>query len=293
MTWETESGCQTFQWFRHIILCVSQLVVMSILVLRTYALYGCSRKVFVGFGGLMLGIATVFVYFLSVSGKMLFQLLSSQNWQLPPSQNKQRTNGFACIAEGAISPYACAHSRATLLPRNTAPVSISALVFAFDFLVLALTVWKTYGTAKEMRSISGRLSLVTLMFRDGSLYFFIMALAHLANLTPFDYAILMDENSGGPRQDPFVSRGEAYLSGSFSVFANCLSVTLISRLMLNLHDAAHAGVLLTGADASASIISGIICRDIPTHHSVHRLEDASQNVLFRPPYPSTITVHNA
>ncbi|KII90418.1 hypothetical protein PLICRDRAFT_38955 [Plicaturopsis crispa FD-325 SS-3] len=259
ITWNSVSGCQTFQWFRHAILCVSHVTVMIILILRTYAIYGCNRKILAVLSGFALGIGVFLVYFLSVNGKTLARLLNSEDWQLPPSLDDQRTNGFVCIAEGAITP-----------------VSIAAMLFVFDLLVLVLTVYKTYGTAKEVRSLSGRLPLVTLILRDGSLYFLLMALAYLVNMTPFDSVLLMHDNISDLRRASPVSRSEGYLSGSFSVFANCLSVTLVSRFMLNLHEAAHTGVLSTRADESASIVSGIVFRDIHAHRPPYRADGELQ-----------------
>ncbi|KAJ7459993.1 hypothetical protein B0H11DRAFT_2316078 [Mycena galericulata] len=92
-------------------------------------------------------------------------------------------------------------------------------LFAYDCLVFGLTVFKTFSTWRRTGSEADHLPIHTLILRDGALYFAAMAMANLGNIITF-YPIL---------------------SGSLSTFASCMSVTLMARLMLNLHKTSEAG----------------------------------------------------
>ncbi|KAG5734400.1 hypothetical protein E4T56_gene7159 [Termitomyces sp. T112] len=62
--------------------------------------------------------------------------------------------------------------------------------------------------------------------KDGAIYFAVMAFANLANILTFYLC--------GP-----------FMRGGLSTFASGISVTMISRLMLNLHENANAGIYST------------------------------------------------
>ncbi|KZV68351.1 hypothetical protein PENSPDRAFT_610098 [Peniophora sp. CONT] len=93
---------------------------------------------------------------------------------------------------------------------------------AFDMIIFGLTVYRTLQTRRFhdgrglLLSGSGLLDLV---WRDGAIYFVTMALANVANIVTF--YLLTDG-----------------LRGVLSTFAGCISVTMMSRLMLNLYEAA-------------------------------------------------------
>ncbi|KAJ7466812.1 hypothetical protein B0H11DRAFT_2047772 [Mycena galericulata] len=89
-------------------------------------------------------------------------------------------------------------------------------LFAYDCLVFGLTVFKTFSTWRRTGSEADHLPIHTLILRDG---LSAMAMANLGNIITF-YPIL---------------------SGSLSTFASCMSVTLMARLMLNLHKTSEAG----------------------------------------------------
>ncbi|KAJ7895536.1 hypothetical protein B0H14DRAFT_2680700 [Mycena olivaceomarginata] len=84
-------------------------------------------------------------------------------------------------------------------------------LFLFDTVVFGLTVYNAYRTGRKMIP---SLNLHALVVRDGAQTSIIMALANLANIASY-YPIL---------------------PGSLATFASCVSVTMISRLILNLHE---------------------------------------------------------
>ncbi|KAJ7053668.1 hypothetical protein C8F01DRAFT_1165815, partial [Mycena amicta] len=98
-------------------------------------------------------------------------------------------------------------------------------VFAFDAVVFAMTIYSACSTRKANGPASPT-SIQTLVVRDGALYFGIVALVNLLNIATY-----------------YVD-SELLCPGSLATIASCVSVTTISRLILNLHDyASHVGIL--------------------------------------------------
>ncbi|KAF7351722.1 hypothetical protein MSAN_01605400 [Mycena sanguinolenta] len=110
-----------------------------------------------------------------------------------------------------------------------------------DTLVFALTVRCAY--IQRRMSLRYRGTLVERMVTDGGMYFGIIVLANLANLLTF-----------------YV--GDVLLSGLLSWFTTSLSVTLLSRLMLNLHEAANVGI--DTAEPNTMELESIGFQTVPT-----------------------------
>ncbi|KAJ7481954.1 hypothetical protein FB451DRAFT_1237644 [Mycena latifolia] len=94
-------------------------------------------------------------------------------------------------------------------------------LFIFDSVIFGLTI---YNACITLRRMGTQGNLHTLVVRDGALYFGIMALANLANIATYYFA-------------------RPVSPGSLAGFANCISVTMISRLILHLHKHANVGIL--------------------------------------------------
>ncbi|KAI0766317.1 hypothetical protein BC629DRAFT_900736 [Irpex lacteus] len=107
-------------------------------------------------------------------------------------------------------------------------------LFTFDLLIFSLTIARTYNTRIRYGYGNGRtMDLVTLMVRDGAVYFGAMVLVQGANVITF-YA-------SGP-----------LLRGTLSTLASDVSVTMMSRLMLNLHrTAADNDIFATTLDPTS------------------------------------------
>ncbi|KAF8890463.1 hypothetical protein BD779DRAFT_1517895 [Infundibulicybe gibba] len=84
---------------------------------------------------------------------------------------------------------------------------------------------KTWREGRNV-AIHRRLPMITLFLRDGGIYFAVMALANLANILTFYFC--------GP-----------FLQGGLSTFSSSISVTMMSRFMLNLHETANIGIFST------------------------------------------------
>ncbi|KAJ6571465.1 hypothetical protein B0H19DRAFT_1130033 [Mycena capillaripes] len=105
-------------------------------------------------------------------------------------------------------------------------------IVAFDALIFGLTLYNAY--INRRRTIPST-SLHMIVLRDGSVYFAIMATANLANILTYYLPALVSP-------------------GSLSTFANSISVTMISRMILNLHQHANVGIMSepTGVTAQAN-----------------------------------------
>ncbi|KAG7448397.1 uncharacterized protein BT62DRAFT_1003114 [Guyanagaster necrorhizus] len=130
------------------------------------------------------------------------------------------------------------------LDRDTA-IRIAAAweaLFIYDTILFSLTLFKTY---KERRNHITP-DILSLILRDGGIYFAVMALANLSNILTFYLApvnnTFLEHNPSYPLLVPW----QPFLRGSLSSFASCISVTMMSRLMLNLHQTATIGIFSAG-----------------------------------------------
>ncbi|KAF8180677.1 hypothetical protein K438DRAFT_1841652 [Mycena galopus ATCC 62051] len=97
-----------------------------------------------------------------------------------------------------------------------------------DVVVFVFTVIRSYNQPSKIRR-----SILSYMLRDGALYFAILALVNLGNILMFYL-------------------GDPWTASSLSWFTSSLSVTMVSRLMLHLHQVADLGVL-TQHDEETSV----------------------------------------
>ncbi|KAF9029095.1 hypothetical protein BDZ89DRAFT_1065621 [Hymenopellis radicata] len=100
------------------------------------------------------------------------------------------------------------------LDRHTARRIASAweALFIYDSILFTLTILKT-----RRREPS---DVIALLVRDGAIYFAVTAIANFMNILTF-----------------YIAR--PFLRGGLSTFSSCVSVTMMSRLMLNLHENAR------------------------------------------------------
>ncbi|KAJ3768364.1 hypothetical protein FB446DRAFT_280173 [Lentinula raphanica] len=92
-------------------------------------------------------------------------------------------------------------------------------ILLFDMILFAMTLWKAYQNRGSTPYIGNkRVSTFSLLVRDGAVYFFIIASLNLANIISFHIP--------------------GRFQGNFSALMGCLSVTLVSHMMLALHKAA-------------------------------------------------------
>jgi len=178
--------CHSLQSYHQYFAVISQIMVAIILMTRTYALYDRSRYVLaltiaVAVGAIILGT----------------YVIVSQ-----PSTVVELNNLPLFIG----CPSAVAHAAAI----RFAEAWCGLLVY--DALIVVLTLYKSL-TLWRIRG----LSLITVLMRDGVLFFAVMCISNLLNILSF---VL-----GGP-----------FIRGSPTSFTNIMSSIMVSRLALNLRD---------------------------------------------------------
>uniref|UniRef100_A0A0W0G9Q8 DUF6533 domain-containing protein n=1 Tax=Moniliophthora roreri TaxID=221103 RepID=A0A0W0G9Q8_MONRR len=171
-----------------------------LLTLRIYALFNCDKRILV----FLCGSAVIFL------GMAAYFLVGQEKVRYP-------------IEIGCH--IGISHQTALGLS------GVWTALFAYDAILFLLTTSRTYRYWLRSRFEFGteRLTLVSLMFRDGAIYFFVMAMATLSNILTFHLS--------GP-----------FMRGGLSSFASCVSVTLMCRLMLNLHASADTGIYTKPGD---------------------------------------------
>ncbi|KIK54638.1 hypothetical protein GYMLUDRAFT_48552 [Collybiopsis luxurians FD-317 M1] len=87
-----------------------------------------------------------------------------------------------------------------------------------------MILYRAYKTRHELRILRKfEISLLVIVLRDGTFYFGIMTFANAINISTFYYPL-------------------PYVRGSLSIFASSISVTMMSRLVFNLHEIADSGL---------------------------------------------------
>lgn len=95
----------------------------------------------------------------------------------------------------------------------------------FQSLIFILIAYRIFKTRRLLRfSLVARRDVIDIIFRDGAMYFGAMVLVNVPNTMTYYSASVSAR-------------------GSLSTLTSCLSVTLVSRLMLNLHKSMDAGIL--------------------------------------------------
>ncbi|EGO03345.1 hypothetical protein SERLA73DRAFT_129617, partial [Serpula lacrymans var. lacrymans S7.3] len=234
-------SCKRYTFFRQLLLVVNQVIVCILLTLRTYALYGRNNRLLafmVGFGAV---------------------LVAAASWALVGQHSYAATNVSGCHIA-----YTTSTSHQVL---SDLAVAWEAL-FLYDTSMLVLTLLKTYKATRQhgLLSFNGRLNIVTLMCRDGET----MAIANLSNILTFYIAPVCFSL----QWISFVSSAafQSLLKGTLSTFASCISVTLMTRLMLNLHKSADTGILTTHAnvDTGGMVFTSNIASTMgPSYDSQH------------------------
>ncbi|KAJ7487992.1 hypothetical protein FB451DRAFT_1390956 [Mycena latifolia] len=186
-----------------------------VMLLRIYALYGRNIRLLVCLLGLSVPLISVIVW--SMLGQHSESIVILPGCHSSISRSTVHYSDLGLIVRPTPSFHTLNANKLTDL------AAAWEALFVYDALIFGLTVFKTYSTWRRAGS-QHYLPIHILILRDGALYFAAMALANLLNIVTFYLS--------GP-----------ILAGSLSTFASCMSVALMSRLMLNLHQKAHVGVL--------------------------------------------------
>ncbi|KAF9264611.1 hypothetical protein L218DRAFT_232764 [Marasmius fiardii PR-910] len=113
-------------------------------------------------------------------------------------------------------------------------------------MVFGLALFNAFKTWKEIQVLRRRpVSLQVILLRDGAAYFGVMSIVNLANILTYCLA-----------------RGD--MKGGLAPLASSISVTLVSRLMLNLHEVMDTGIYMSSCISHVDQLEG------ETHISFHR-----------------------
>ncbi|KAG1780805.1 hypothetical protein EV702DRAFT_680938 [Suillus placidus] len=121
----------------------------------------------------------------------------------------------------------CFESDIIVTPAN--PGLAWVALFAYELLIFVLTVsriCKTRGLLRSPSLIMSRKNIIDVIFQDGAMYFGAMTLSNIPNILTFYFGSDIDKTS-------------------LATFTSCMSVTLVSRLMLNLHKSINSGIFAT------------------------------------------------
>lgn len=186
------TSCKHYSLFVQILIIVQRVIVCTLLTLRTYALYARSLRIL----KLLLG-----------SG---FVLAAVCLWAMFGQKIVPLRIGRGChIGVSRVTAVRLASAWEAL--------------FLYDCLIFGLTVAKAWSARKDHAITGIRVPLITLVLRDGALYFAVIGFGNFMNMVTFYF--------GGP-----------FFRGGLSTFASNLSVIMMSRLMLNLHESAEEGI---------------------------------------------------
>ncbi|KAG0692735.1 hypothetical protein DFH29DRAFT_466964 [Suillus ampliporus] len=102
-------------------------------------------------------------------------------------------------------------------------------LFVYELFIFVLTVFRMCQTTRglpRLRLIMSRRNILDIIFEDGAMYFAAMTLFNIPNILTFYCA-------------------SDVAKSNLATFTSCMSVTLISRLMLNLHKSVNTGIFST------------------------------------------------
>ncbi|KAF7320597.1 hypothetical protein HMN09_00144200 [Mycena chlorophos] len=260
------SQCDTLLTTKKAFQMIQQLVVYLILVLRVYAMFGLNRKLLVGLlsaGVVVLVIAGALDLsqdqspspgfhhpfpFTNVSHPIptntsslleLFDLNTTRhthgNGFDPNHSNGQLPAGVKLVQ--CVAPIF--HQSALRLAASwEGMLFLEALIFALT-IYRAFTFRRLSVTGKGLEMAPWQSPLMKLLLRDGGWYFLAVVLVNTPNLSMYYVG------------DPFLAASVSWLSSN-------LSVVLVARLMLNVHQAARAntskGDSFGPTDSSDSVV---------------------------------------
>jgi len=220
-----ENTCRTYGLARQMLLIFSQVIVCILLAMRIIALYQQRRHIIVLVTG---------------SGILLFAVAC---WSVVGQHSTVLGDVPGCHL--AVNPITCALTychpfKLYILSSSGIRLSVAWIAQAiFDIEIFSLTVYHTIKTRNFANRRGPLLSgngIIDLVYRDGAIYFITMASANSANILTF---ILLPDA----------------LRGTLSTFAGVISVTMMSRLMLNLYEAATPpSNSTTGPDMTATML---------------------------------------
>ncbi|KAJ7152724.1 hypothetical protein C8R43DRAFT_885977, partial [Mycena crocata] len=228
--------CKHINLFRQLLLIFNQCIVCVLMTLRIYALYGLDKRLYIsmlGFGSLLLAVSC---------------------WALIRKSGDPGPNAIGCHI--AISQEMQV-LRINWLTDQAVPWEA---LFIYDIAIFGALFYKSFQTRRESQMMWGHNAIMSLLIRDG----IVMALVNLANIITYYVSASFSHHVFSVLS----YHSSPLLRGCLSTMASCMSVTMTSRLMLNLQSMDQRGIFSTTSRLSSS--------DTPPHED---LEDIQLDTL--------------
>ncbi|KAL1698573.1 hypothetical protein EV121DRAFT_265902 [Schizophyllum commune] len=202
--------CRAIRNFRFAAFTTMAVVVAILIMQRVYAIFGKSKRVLYGL-----------LFYAAVGSAVILWAISTQKYNMSPSDE--------------------------VLHSVTGLSAIWITVMVYDFIVFAMTAYKTFGALREPH-----MPIMQLLLRDGAIYFGSMFALNFANVLTY----------------------YPYLQGFLVPVVSCVSVAILSRMMLHLQE--------TSANRSKQTTGGVELTTLPwvVAHSTAPWEGAHSTVVL-------------
>ncbi|KAG2054310.1 hypothetical protein BDR06DRAFT_421842 [Suillus hirtellus] len=230
-------SCSRYMLVRELFLYLQQIIVCVILTLRVYALYGRSRRL---------------LSYVVIIGLALMGGASAGSFG-----NNSNT---AIYIQGSD----CHNSFTVKIAMRYGLAWIA--VFVFELLIFVLTVFRTCKTRGSPRMISSSRNIIDIMFQDGAMYFAAMTLINLPNILTYYCGSVSAASYDW--LGFFLTTDKDITRGNLATFTGCMSVTLVSRLVLHLHKSTDDEILSTAIqndDSSPNVFTTRLDVEFSSH----------------------------
>ncbi|KAI4524948.1 hypothetical protein K525DRAFT_262005, partial [Schizophyllum commune Loenen D] len=202
--------CRAIRNFRFAAFTTMAVVVAILIMQRVYAIFGKSKRVLYGL-----------LFYAAVGSAVILWAISTQKYNMSPTDEVLHSvTGLRC-------PVTVSGMNGTDKPR-TGLSAIWITVMVYDFIVFAMTAYKTFGALREPH-----MPIMQLLLRDGAIYFGSMFALNFANVLTY----------------------YPYLQGFLVPVVSCVSVAILSRMMLHLQE--------TSANRSKQTTGGVELTTLP------------------------------
>ncbi|KAG2111972.1 uncharacterized protein F5147DRAFT_835570 [Suillus discolor] len=219
-------SCWKYVMVVHVLRVFQQVFTCFTLTLRTCALYGYRRRLLIWMG---------IIGFTLVAGVIL-----------------ARAYSYISV-NSAIGGGGCYETYPTTSSIHSGIAWI--MMFIYELLIFILTVFRTWKTRGLPRfSLISRRDILDVIFHDGVMYFAGVTLVNLPNILTY-FCGPVSTSAWFHQVDYFLTICKDIIRGCLGPFTTCMSATLISRLMLNLHGCVDTGIFSTPAEISPDILT--------------------------------------
>ncbi|KAL1679563.1 hypothetical protein EV122DRAFT_263596 [Schizophyllum commune] len=202
--------CRAIRNFRFAAFTTMAVVVAILIMQRVYAIFGKSKRVLYGL-----------LLYAAVGSAVILWAISTQKYNMSPSDEVLHSvTGLRC-------PVTVSGMNGTDKP-SPGLSAIWITVMVYDFIVFAMTAYKTFGALREPH-----MPIMQLLLRDGAIYFGSMFALNFANVLTY----------------------YPYLQGFLVPVVSCVSVAILSRMMLHLQE--------TSAKRSKQTTGGVELTTLP------------------------------